>query len=226
MQSTDGPAREQVVQHVHGPLEIQAGHGTGKTTLLLDRFAYLVRQRLAWPYEVLLLTFTRRAATEMRERLQLLLGEDTDDLPILTLHAFARRLLASQPDYKHNPFILFDPNQAFRVMRRAMADVGLPETLWPPTFVAGLIADAKERGSGPEAFVTVPDSPAQRALGGHLALTWRTLDNGAGAAQAMSVAAGASSVTPSFTRATPDERGGAAIPARHGRFQSLNGLVR
>ncbi len=65
------------------PLETQAGHGTGKTTLLLERFAYLVRDRLAWSYGVLLLTFTRRAAREMRERLQLLLAEDV-----------ARRLMA------------------------------------------------------------------------------------------------------------------------------------
>ena len=75
-----------MVRHVEGPLEIQAGHGTGKTTLLLERLARLVKERLAWPYEVLLLTFTRRAALELRERLQLLLDEDTDDLPILTLH--------------------------------------------------------------------------------------------------------------------------------------------
>ena len=96
MPTTDGPARELVVQHVDGPLELQAGHGTGKTTLLLERFARLVNERLAWPYEVLLLTFTRRAALEMRERLQLLLHEDSDDLSILTLHAFARRILARQ----------------------------------------------------------------------------------------------------------------------------------
>ncbi len=165
MPSTDGPARARVVQHVDGPLELQAGHGTGKTTLLLERFTRLVKARLAWPYEVLLLTFTRRAALEMRERLQRLLDEDTDDLPILTLHAFARRLLASQPDRKHQPITIFDPNQAFRVLRRAMADAGLPETVWSPAFVAGLVADAKEQGQGPEAFTTVPGSQAQQAVG-------------------------------------------------------------
>jgi DNA helicase II / ATP-dependent DNA helicase PcrA len=164
VQSTDGQARERVVQHVQGPLEVHAGHGTGKTTLLLERFARLVKERLAWPFEVLLLTFTRRAAMEMRERLQPLLGEDTDDLSILTLHAFARRLLASQPEHKNHPLIVYDPNQAFRVLRQAMADAGLPETIWPPTFVAGLISDAKEQGHGPEALATVPDSPGQLAL--------------------------------------------------------------
>lgn len=164
MSSTDGPARVRVVHHVSGPLEIQAGHGTGKTTLLLTRYARLVRERLAWPYEVLLLTFTRRAALELRERLQLLLDEDTDDLPILTLHAFARRLLASQPDHRHHTLTIYDPNHAFRVLRRAMADMRLPETVWPPAFVAGLMADAKEQGLGPVAFTTVQDSPAQQAL--------------------------------------------------------------
>ncbi|MCC7362704.1 MAG: UvrD-helicase domain-containing protein [Anaerolineales bacterium] len=164
MQSTDETVRQQIVQHVYGPLEIQAGHGTGKTTLLLERYAHLVKNRQAWPYEVLLLTFTRRVVLEMRERLQNLLGEDCDDLPIYTLHGFARSLLARQPEYKQHPYALYDPNQAFRVLRRAMAQVQLPETVWPATFVAGLIAEAKEQAIGPESFATVPGSAGQQAL--------------------------------------------------------------
>lgn len=141
-----------------------AGHGAGKTTILLERYACLVRERVAWPYEVILLTFTRRAATEMRERLQLMLGEDVDDLPIFTIHSFAKSVLASAAG-RHSPLKVYDPNQAFKALRRAMENASLPETVWPPGFVADLIADAKERGVNAEEFVTVPDSPAQQAIG-------------------------------------------------------------
>lgn len=155
--------RETAIHHVHGPLEILAGHGTGKTTILLERYAHLVRERLAWPYEVLLLTFTRHAAIELRERLQLLLGEDVNDLPIYTLHAFARLILANTSD-RRQPLRIYDPNRAFQILKQAMRDVRLPETVWPAPFVADLIADAKERGVRPEEFVTVSDSPAQQAV--------------------------------------------------------------
>lgn len=163
MDQDDREAREAAIRHRTGPLEVMAGHGAGKTTILLERYACLVRERAAWPYEIVLLTFTRRAATEMRERLQLLLGEDTDDLPIFTIHAFAKSVLTTAAG-RHSLFRVYDPNQAFKTLRRAMVDTGLPETVWPPTFVAEVIADAKERGTSPEEFVTIPDSPAQQAI--------------------------------------------------------------
>ena len=163
MDQDDREAREAAIRHRTGPFEVMAGHGAGKTTILLERYARLVRERAAWPYEIVLLTFTRWAAVEMRERLQLLLGEDTDSLPIFTIHAFAKLVLATAAD-RHSPFKVYDPNQAFKTLRRAMADAGLPETVWPPALVAEIIADAKERGTGLEEFVTIPDSPAQQAI--------------------------------------------------------------
>lgn len=165
MNDDDREVRDAAIKHRNGPLEVLAGHGAGKTTILLERYARLVRERVAWPYEVVLLTFTRRAATEMRERLQLLLGDDTDDLPIFTIHAFAKSVLTTAIG-RHSPIKIYDPNQAFRTLRQAMASVTLPETVWPATFVADLIADAKERGIGPEQYVNVTDSPAQHAIAG------------------------------------------------------------
>jgi DNA helicase-2/ATP-dependent DNA helicase PcrA len=165
LSTSDHESREAAIHHVHGPLEILAGHGTGKTTLLLERYTHLVKERIAWPFEVLLLTFTRRAAVQMRERLQLLLGEDSDSLPIYTIHSFARLVLATATPGQRQPFKIYDPNRAFPLLKRAMSDTGLPESVWPATFVADIITDAKERGVTPEAFVTVPDSPAQQAVG-------------------------------------------------------------
>ncbi len=165
MYPTDSAARQAAIQHVAGPLEILAGHGTGKTTLLLDRFAHLVQRRLAWPPEILLLTFTRRAARQMRERLRDQLGEDVSDFPIHTLHGFAYRLLrqyarlAGQPRPR-----LIEPAAAFAVLKQALAETSLEGSVWPAPVVAGLIADAKERGIGPEASVTAPASTAQQQL--------------------------------------------------------------
>jgi DNA helicase-2/ATP-dependent DNA helicase PcrA len=155
----------EAIEHERGPMEVMAGPGTGKTALLVERQARLIEKRLAWKYDILSLTFTRRDAAEMRERLQLRLGEDVDQLPIYTAHAYARRILKSEhahPDDK--PFRLYDPAAAFRVLRRAMSEVNLAEHVWPPRFVAGVIADAKEQGLGPEEFLTVPDSASQRAI--------------------------------------------------------------
>lgn len=164
MLPTDHEARAQAIGHRTGPLEVMAGHGTGKTTLLLERYARLIKDQVAWAHEVVLLTFTRRAASEMRERLQLLLGEDIDGLPIFTLHAFAKHILTTAAG-RNVPFKILDPNQAFKVLQNAIADVRLPAQVWPPILVASLIADAKERGIAPEDFVTVPDSSAQQAIG-------------------------------------------------------------
>src|SRR5258708_196682 len=102
---------------------------------------------MAWHPEVLLLTFTRRATAEPRQRLkQMFEGEDAANCPVSTLHALARHVLLTEPARRARPFRLFLPNEAFRVLRQAIADTKLPETAWPPVFVAGLIADAKEHG--------------------------------------------------------------------------------
>src|SRR5215510_6210576 len=83
----------QAVTHQDGPLLIVAGAGTGKTTVITRRIAYLLEQKLAKPDEILALTFTEKAATEMEERVDKLLPLGTFDLNISTFHAFCERVL-------------------------------------------------------------------------------------------------------------------------------------
>src|SRR5688572_891343 len=83
----------QAVTHAGGPLLIVAGAGTGKTTVITRRIAYLLEQKLAKPQEILALTFTEKAATEMEERVDTLLPLGTFDLNISTFHAFCERVL-------------------------------------------------------------------------------------------------------------------------------------
>lgn len=159
------PRQLEAIEHERGPMEVLAGHGTGKTALLTERNARLIEKRLAWKYDILQLTFTRRAAVQMRERLQLRLSEDVDNLPIYTIHALCRVILQGEFDAdKDKPFRVYDPVAAFRVLRRAMADAGAPENVWNPAFVAQVISDAKEWGIGPAEFVTVPDSVSQQVI--------------------------------------------------------------
>ena len=82
--------------HADGPLIVTAPHGTGKTELIIRRFCWLVEAKVAWPLEIAIVTFSRKAAAEMRERLQLRLEEDIERMPIMTIHGLARSVLAMQ----------------------------------------------------------------------------------------------------------------------------------
>lgn len=156
--------QREAVEHEHGTVEVLAGPGTGKTRILVERMARLIEKQLAWKYDILCLTFTQKDAAELRERIQLRLGEDVDKLPIYTLHGFGRNLLASERDSTDKPFRVFDPEASFRLIQRAMQDLQVSETIWSPRFVAELIAETKERSVCPEEFLTIPDSVNQQAV--------------------------------------------------------------
>jgi DNA helicase-2/ATP-dependent DNA helicase PcrA len=101
------PEQIQAVTHTNGPLMIVAGAGTGKTTVITRRIAWLIEQGLAKPEQILALTFTDKAANEMEERVDLLLPYGYVDLQISTFHSFCERLLRDfgtqiglSPDFK------------------------------------------------------------------------------------------------------------------------------
>ncbi len=87
------PAQEKAVKTTEGPLLIVAGAGTGKTTVITEKIAYLIQEKLATPEQILALTFTEKAANEMRERIDATLQLGYEDLHIATFHAFAQELL-------------------------------------------------------------------------------------------------------------------------------------
>src|SRR5712692_11529032 len=92
LSSLNGPQREAVL-HTEGPLLVVAGAGSGKTRVLTHRVAHLVRARGVRPNEILAITFTNKAAGEMRERLELMLGRTVRAIWILTFHAACGRIL-------------------------------------------------------------------------------------------------------------------------------------
>ena len=158
--------QREAIEHETGPMEVMAGPGTGKTTLMVERQARLIEKRRAWKYEFLCLAFTRRDVAHMRESLQVRLDEDVNKLPIFTFHAFCKHLLSNERSAKKDggKLRILDPAAAYRVLRRAMADVEVDERAWSPRLVMELITEVKELSIGPDEFLTVPDSAAQQTV--------------------------------------------------------------
>jgi DNA helicase-2/ATP-dependent DNA helicase PcrA len=149
-------AQREAVEHEEGPMVVLAGPGTGKTRVLTHRVVRLIDKRLVSPHGVLAVTFTRKAAAEMRERVQLLLGYDVGELNISTIHSLAYRILSVSTQRKYLPIL--DASDAFKVLKRAVLEVGLDDRLWDRTNLFREIQQAKGRLVGPDEYVQVSGS--------------------------------------------------------------------
>ncbi len=145
------PQREAVLT-TEGPVLILAGAGTGKTKALTARLAHILYSRLAWPSEVLAVTFTNRAAREMRHRMGLLLGDMAEGLPWLgTFHALCAKMLRRHAGLVglDERFTILDTDDQLRLLKQVVIEAGLDEKRWPPKQLAGLIDRWKNRGLAP-----------------------------------------------------------------------------
>jgi DNA helicase II / ATP-dependent DNA helicase PcrA len=141
------PAQRDAVTHGEGPLLILAGAGSGKTRVLTHRIAYLVHSGLARPDELLAITFTNKAAQEMRERVELLLGRSTRGMWVLTFHAACTRMLrveAPKLGYTRQ-FTIYDQADSRRMVRLCLDQVGADPKRFTPGAVQSQISDAKNR---------------------------------------------------------------------------------
>ena len=141
------PAQRDAVTHGEGPLLILAGAGSGKTRVLTHRIAYLVHSGLARPDELLAITFTNKAAQEMRERVELLLGRSTRGMWVLTFHAACTRMLrveAPRLGYTRQ-FTIYDQADSRRMVRLCLDQVGADPKRFTPGAVQSQISDAKNR---------------------------------------------------------------------------------
>ncbi len=141
---------------------VLAGPGTGKTRVLTYHVVRLVEKGLASPHDVLAVTFTRKAAAEMRERVQLLLGYDADELNMSTIHSLCYRILRIAK--KKRPRVL-EPVEAFEVFQRAALEVNLDEELWDRETLFQRVQRAKGRLVGPGDYVQVQDSYYEQQVG-------------------------------------------------------------
>jgi DNA helicase II / ATP-dependent DNA helicase PcrA len=146
------PPQREAVLTAEGPVLVLAGAGTGKTAALTARLAYLIASRKAWPSQILAVTFTNKAAREMKERVASLSGGALEGMPWLgTFHSVAARMLRSHAELaglKSN-FNILDTDDQLRVMKQLIQASGLDEKRWPARQLAGMIDRWKNRGLTP-----------------------------------------------------------------------------
>jgi DNA helicase-2/ATP-dependent DNA helicase PcrA len=141
------------VAHVEGPLLIFAGAGSGKTRVIVYRIANLVAVHRVPPYRILAVTFTNKAAGEMKHRLEGLIGADVaKDLWVGTFHAVCVRLLRRYHDAAglERNFVIYDDGDQRTVMNRVIKELGLDDKRFPPRQVLGRIHACKQEGKGPD----------------------------------------------------------------------------
>jgi DNA helicase-2/ATP-dependent DNA helicase PcrA len=146
------PPQREAVLATEGPVLMLAGAGTGKTAALTARLAHLVRSRLAWPSEILCVTFTNKAAREMRERVGHLIGPAVEGMPWLgTFHSIAARMLRRHAEIVglQSNYTIIDTDDQLRLLKQLIAAEGLDEKRWPARQLAGLIDRWKNKGLNP-----------------------------------------------------------------------------
>jgi len=151
MKHLNAPQREAVC-HAHGPLLILAGAGSGKTTVITRRIAWLIEEEGAHPGSILAMTFTNKAAEEMRDRVQRLVSVPLEQLWVSTFHSFCTRILRREGDRTPvgRDFVIFDPSDQKSLMKQVLAELHLPEKQFHPRKVLEVISDFKNRCLLPE----------------------------------------------------------------------------
>jgi DNA helicase-2/ATP-dependent DNA helicase PcrA len=172
----NAPQREAVV-HGEGPLLILAGAGTGKTRVLTHRIAYLERTGQARASEILAITFTNKAAQEMRERVELLVGRRTRAMWVMTFHAACARMLRADGDklgYTRQ-FTIYDQADSRRLVKRCLDELGVDTKRYTPGAVQHQISDAKNKLRDAEAYKQLVGSYFEQTVADAYALYQREI---------------------------------------------------
>jgi DNA helicase II / ATP-dependent DNA helicase PcrA len=154
---TDGlnPQQQEAVQHAGSPLLVVAGAGSGKTRVLTRRIAYLLAERNVAPYEVLAITFTNKAAGEMKERVAELVGDRARSMWVSTFHSACVRILRKEAQLLgySNSFTIYDQSDSLRLITLVMRDMNLDSKKYAPRAVQSLISSAKNELQGPADYL-------------------------------------------------------------------------
>ena len=146
--------QQRAVYQTDGPVLILAGAGSGKTRVLTHRIAYLVEELKVPAYQILAITFTNKAAKEMKERALALVGDAVKEAWIATFHSACIRILkrhAEKIGYR-NGFTIYDPEDQKAVVRRIMKELNLSDKMFTPKSILGVISQAKDELKGPQRF--------------------------------------------------------------------------
>ncbi len=148
------PEQIRAVKHDEGPLLVLAGAGSGKTRVLTQRIAYLIREKKVSPYNILAITFTNKAANEMKQRVAGQLGRDVRDLWISTFHSACVRILRRHADLiGYSPgFVIYDDADQQTLIKQCMKELDISDKKYSPRIFSAAISDAKNKLIGPEEY--------------------------------------------------------------------------
>ncbi|VAV94238.1 ATP-dependent DNA helicase UvrD/PcrA, partial [hydrothermal vent metagenome] len=152
LDSLNVPQKEAVAA-LDGPLLVLAGAGTGKTRVLTTRFAHLLAMGKARPWEILTVTFTNKAAREMRQRVSALIGEAQEQIPWLgTFHSISAKILRKHAELVglKSSFTILDTDDQIRLLKQVILSENIDIKRWTPRHMASLIDGWKNRGLGPD----------------------------------------------------------------------------
>ncbi|MFS2327051.1 UvrD-helicase domain-containing protein [Brucella sp. H1_1004] len=155
------PEQRQAVLTTEGPVLVLAGAGTGKTRVLTTRIAHIVTTGLAYPSQILAVTFTNKAAREMKERIGHLVGGAVEGMPWLgTFHSIGVKLLRKHAELVHltSDFTILDTDDVIRLIKQLIQAEGLDDKRWPPRTFANMIDGWKNKGFGP---ADIPEGDAR-----------------------------------------------------------------
>jgi DNA helicase-2/ATP-dependent DNA helicase PcrA len=154
------PEQRAAVETVDGPLLVLAGAGTGKTRVLTTRFAHILLTRRAFPNQVLAVTFTNKAAREMRERAAVLLGAPAEGLWLGTFHALCARMLRRHAGLVGltSSFNILDSDDQLRLLKQVMEAEKIDAKRWAPPALMGIIQRWKDRAITPDRVTPAEDS--------------------------------------------------------------------
>ncbi|MBL0942041.1 MAG: UvrD-helicase domain-containing protein, partial [Alphaproteobacteria bacterium] len=141
-------AQKMAVQTLQGPVLVLAGAGTGKTRVLTTRLVQIILERHAWPSQILAVTFTNKAAKEMKERVSKLIGQAADGVWLGTFHSLAVRILRRHAELINRTpsFTILDTDDQLRLIKQLIKAENLDDKRWPPRLILAEISRWKDRG--------------------------------------------------------------------------------
>src|SRR5437879_3942494 len=146
------PEQREAVLHIRGPLLILAGAGSGKTRVITSRIAYLIGDGHAQPHEIVAVTFTNKAAGEMRARVEALVGSDCSRMWLSTFHSMCARLLRREAPAigLSRDFVIYDSSDQLAVVKQALKELHVDDSFVQPRAALARISHAKNRMEGPD----------------------------------------------------------------------------
>lgn len=154
------PSQQEAVKTTEGSLLVLAGAGSGKTRVLTYRIAYLIEEKKVEPDRILAITFTNKAAKEMKERLVELVGSQVDRLWVSTFHAACVRILRREiaPMGYQNNFVIYDAGDQLTLVKNCLAELNIDDKKFPPRSILNGISNAKNRLWEPEKLSQMADN--------------------------------------------------------------------